>query len=107
MTETTELYRHFDASGRLLYVGVSLSVLHRLRKHRQSSEWFGEIVTITIARFETRAAALAAEKAAVQTERPRFNVALTGTRITHVEVEPLAVRLRRRREKRSTELGAA
>lgn len=101
----TELYRHFDANRRLLYVGVSLSTLERLRRHKRSSHWFAEVVYITIERFETRELALAAEKAAVKAERPRFNLMLTGSRITMPVGPqiPLAEKLKRMR----AEKGAA
>lgn len=70
----TELYRHFDKSGTLLYVGISLSTVHRLKEHRGGSGWYRKVVTITIERFPTRKAALAAERKAVQTEHPLHNV---------------------------------
>src|SRR5438067_656371 len=38
----TQLYRHFDADGTLLYVGISLSALQRLRGHR-AAEWIDRI----------------------------------------------------------------
>jgi hypothetical protein len=103
----TELYRHFDADGNLLYVGISLSVLHRLRRHRQKSAWFGRIVRITIERFATREIALAAEKAAIQVEHPRFNCVHTGSRMKEPEpLERLAVRMRQRREARAAKAAA-
>jgi hypothetical protein len=36
----TELYRHYDAEGNLLYVGISLNSVVRLTQHRQASGWF-------------------------------------------------------------------
>lgn len=101
-----ELYRHFDIDRRLLYVGVSLATLMRTRGHRQKSPWFSQVVYITIERFETRALALAAERAAVKAERPRYNTLLTGSRMKQPPpLEPLAVRLRRKLEKRAEESG--
>lgn len=99
--QPTELYRHFDSEGRLLYVGISLSVLHRLRAHRRISPWFSQVTNITIERFETRDLALAAEKVAIKTERPKFNVMLTGSRLKPPDPPPmpLAETLRKQREK--------
>lgn len=71
--QRTELYRHFDASGRLLYVGISLSTAHRMGQHRNTSEWSHRVRTITIEHFPTREAALDAETEAIRTERPAFN----------------------------------
>jgi len=50
----TELYRHFDANGSLLYVGISLSTAQRMGEHRCGSEWWKKVVSITIQRFPTR-----------------------------------------------------
>lgn len=80
----TELYRHFDAAGALLYVGISLSTASRLGQHRCGSDWSKKVVKITIERYPTRKSALAAELAAIQTEHPLHNVTgkLRGYRVT-------------------------
>ena len=67
------LYRHFSAAGDLLYVGISLSALVRLGQHERHSGWFGSIATVKVEHFDTRAEALAAERAAVANENPKFN----------------------------------
>lgn len=69
----TELYRHFDDKGQLLYVGVSLSTCTRLAGHRVTACWFDLISRIEIERFETREAALSAEIRAIKDERPIYN----------------------------------
>jgi hypothetical protein len=69
----TELYRHYDDAGNLLYIGISLSTAHRLGQHRLTSKWSHRVATITIERFATRDEALAAELRAIQTESPLFN----------------------------------
>jgi hypothetical protein len=69
----TNLYRHYDAKGRLLYVGISLAAIERLRCHRTNSPWFGKIARIEIKAFGTRKAALAAETHAIKEERPIHN----------------------------------
>lgn len=69
----TELYRHYDADGNLLYIGISLSTAHRLGQHRLTSRWSHRVVTITIERFATREEAMEAELHAIQTEGPLFN----------------------------------
>lgn len=70
----TELYRHFDAEGNLLYVGISLSTAKRLGEHRNKAAWFRKVKTITIEHYPSRKAALDAERKAVQTEHPQHNV---------------------------------
>lgn len=68
------LYRHFDKDGNLLYVGVSISAITRLEAHKQKAHWFWSISRVEFQTFKTRQESLAAEKAAIQTERPFFNI---------------------------------
>ena len=70
----TALYRHFDKDENLLYVGVSLSAMHRLSQHKRSSIWAGDAVKMTTEYFDDRALALEAEKQAIKAERPIYNV---------------------------------
>ena len=70
----TNLYRHFNEAGALLYVGISLSAVNRLSAHSQKAPWFSEIARIEIEKFDTREAAQAAEKQAIAREKPRYNV---------------------------------
>lgn len=71
---TASLYRHFDAAGRLLYVGISLNALSRLSQHKSESSWFFNITRVEIEQHPTRAAAAAAEIEAIRTEDPLHNV---------------------------------
>jgi hypothetical protein len=73
--QPTALYRHFDAHGKLLYVGISLSVVARLSRHVNGSHWSRQIAMITIEWHPGRPEALAAEAAAIVGERPAFNIA--------------------------------
>lgn len=75
MGKRTALYRHFDADGALLYVGIALSPTYRLSTHRASSAWAQSIAHVTMEWFETRDEALAAEKRAIETEGPKHNIA--------------------------------
>lgn len=68
------LYRHFNLEGELLYVGISLSALNRLAKHKSSSHWFNEITNVTIQKFSTKEEAVAAEIEAIAKENPRHNI---------------------------------
>lgn len=72
----THLYRHFDASGKLLYVGISLNVLGRLHQHRNLSPWFDRIASVTVEKFGTREGAIEAERRAINDENPEYNIAL-------------------------------
>lgn len=67
------LYRHFDAAGVLLYIGISGVPFLRLQQHKSASAWFKQITTITIQRFPNRIEAARAERAAIESEKPLFN----------------------------------
>jgi hypothetical protein len=67
------LYRAYDSTGRLLYVGISLSALARLANHRSQSDWFAEVRRLEIEVFSNRELAEAAERQAVQAESPIHN----------------------------------
>lgn len=82
MNETTYLYRHFAADGALLYVGISLSWPARTKAHVQGSTWFDQVARVEIEQFPTRDEALAAERDAIKSERPRFNVVHNRPRVT-------------------------
>lgn len=70
------LYRHFDADGNLLYVGISLSAVHRLSQHKKYASWFSNIKRVEIEHFATRKEVLDAERIAVATENPKCNTNL-------------------------------
>lgn len=74
----TALYRHFDAQGALLYVGVSLNPFMRLRGHRLRSSWEQRISRISIEWFDTRKQALEAEFFAIRAEAPLHNIDMNG-----------------------------
>lgn len=73
----TALYRHFDAAGQLLYIGISIRPFTRASEHRQRSDWFMTVARIEIEWFDTRADAEQAEWAAIKAERPPHNKAYT------------------------------
>lgn len=72
---TSSLYRHFDREQKLLYVGVSISAVKRLGEHALHSHWHSQIANVTIEHFETRKEAIAAEKEAIESEKPLHNIA--------------------------------
>lgn len=76
--ERTALYRHYDDSGSLLYVGVSLNAVIRLAQHKQASDWFNSITRVDIEFFESRQKALSAETEAIQEEGPAHNIRKKG-----------------------------
>jgi hypothetical protein len=69
----TMLYRFFDKSGRLLYVGVSSVGPGRWKEHSKGRSWWHEVVSSTIEHYPTRQLALLAERSAIRNERPIYN----------------------------------
>lgn len=74
------LYRHFDAEGRLLYVGASMNVMQRILQHSGSSWWFPDIVRIELEHMPDAATAKLAEIEAILTEKPLYNINHTDRR---------------------------
>lgn len=69
----TCLYRHFNAAGELLYVGISLTATKRMSEHSRASKWFGEVANISVTHYPDRESALTAEAHAIKTEKPKHN----------------------------------
>ena len=69
----TALYRHFDDSDNLLYVGISINPWDRLLAH-QKNDWAFRAVRMETEWFDNRVDAASAEVAAIKTERPAHNI---------------------------------
>jgi len=67
------LYRAFDSSNRLLYVGISGKWSERLHQHERESEWMELTDYVKIERFDTRQEVSEAEKLAIVNEKPIYN----------------------------------
>lgn len=70
----TSLYRFYDATGALLYIGITNSIPRRLGEHDERKPWFTETAKVTFEHHPSRAAALTAEKKAIKAERPKHNI---------------------------------
>jgi len=71
---STHLYRHYDANGTLLYVGISKNAVYRFQAHKKSSAWARGSVRMTIEMFPDRLSASIAELEAIKCEKPLHNV---------------------------------
>jgi hypothetical protein len=87
--EKTSLYRHFNKARALLYVGISVNPLERLRGHRATSHWYEQIEIVTIEHYPTREVALDAEVEAINTEKPLYNIARVEKSATKLEQEKI------------------
>jgi predicted GIY-YIG superfamily endonuclease len=73
------LYRLYDAEGDLLYIGITNNLNDRFCEHSATQPWW-EAVTSAAVEFRcSRDDAVAAERTAIKTERPRHNSALRAT----------------------------
>ncbi|MGW2371707.1 GIY-YIG nuclease family protein [Kitasatospora sp. NPDC001683] len=69
----TAVYRLYDTDGSLLYVGITHNLEQRWADHRHWKRWWHLVHRSDIQWFPNRASALAAERAAVEAESPRFD----------------------------------
>jgi len=69
-----QLYRHFDSKDNLLYIGISINAVNRLRGHQKASEWYKYIFKVTIQNYPSRAELEDAEIKAINDENPSHNV---------------------------------
>ncbi len=70
----TALYRLYGPEG-LLYVGISICPLTRVRTHLREQPWGAHVIGIQIDYPDD---AEAAERQVVRTERPKYNVIFNG-----------------------------
>lgn len=68
------LYRVFNPYSVLLYVGQTMQPAVRFRKHAEKTKYWGEVGSIELERFKSLDALTTAEKEAIRTERPVYNV---------------------------------
>jgi hypothetical protein len=85
---TCFLYRHFDAKGDLLYVGMSLDVWSRQWAHFRQAEWANTIYQIVIEPFGSREELIEAEAIAIKTEYPKYNKAHNDRTLRRALVAP-------------------
>lgn len=68
------VYRVFDQAGRLIYVGETGNLVQRLEHHYLNTWWAPQIGRTKASVFKNREDALAAERAAIRDEDPRWNI---------------------------------
>ena len=71
----TALYRHYDAAGSLLYVGITDCLSERDKQHRANAHWHGDVHRTETEWCLSRDHASALERVAIQFEGPLHNVA--------------------------------
>lgn len=69
----TALYRFLDADSQPIYIGITDNIVARFRRHKYA-EWWPLKTRSTIDWYPSRAEAEAAERLAIETESPRYNI---------------------------------
>lgn len=87
--EMHAIYRMFDGNGQLLYIGRTADAGRRFGEHA-SKRWFPLVDTIKLQWFPTESDAAHAERLAIRTERPRYNVQENRT-LRPIRVKPSGV----------------
>jgi predicted GIY-YIG superfamily endonuclease len=71
--ERTALYRFYDSDDELLYVGISRDPAERWKQHRDKP-WWREVAMRVIEWHDDRVTAERAERKAIRSEGPRYNI---------------------------------
>lgn len=70
----TTLYRIYDATDTLLYVGITENLEQRMREHRMTKSWArDEPARVETVLYPNRDATWWAERRAIETETPKYN----------------------------------
>ncbi|WP_329390157.1 GntR family transcriptional regulator [Streptomyces sp. NBC_01716] len=73
LPERTALYRLYDASDRLLYIGIAKDTKKRWKDHELIQRWWHLVARHTITWLPSREQALAVEEKTVREETPLYN----------------------------------
>ncbi len=76
----TTLYRFYDEAGALLYVGITGDTGRRIAQHNREKDWWNHVTNIRIEYHDYRYLALQAERTAIVTEYPMYNVVHSQSR---------------------------
>lgn len=76
--ELTYVYRFYDITDQLLYVGITSNLRKRFGQHQVNAGWWGRAERCTMEPCVNRAEAFWIEAMAIHQEEPEFNAARTG-----------------------------
>ena len=69
-----QLYRLYDGTGDLIYIGRTCSIGARFDQHAKKQPWWHEVVDCRIELFPDYETLVKAERIAIKQEAPRYNV---------------------------------
>jgi predicted GIY-YIG superfamily endonuclease len=67
------VYRCYDADGDLLYIGCTQRLEVRMRVHEKQSQWYPDMVRMTVEEYSSVTAGFDAEAEAIGRENPYWN----------------------------------
>lgn len=76
----TALYKHKNADGHIIYVGVAKNIGARSAQHLNNSEWQAEIASIDVEWYENSLLAELMEIKLIKSLRPKYNKAHNNNR---------------------------
>lgn len=79
----TAVYRLYDATDQLLYVGIGPDPEARWYVHAREKPWWPDVARKSVVWHDSRSAALAEETQSIETEGPRHNI--RGGQVPHYE----------------------
>lgn len=71
---TNTLYRFYSSTGQLLYIGITMNPPARFKSHEGSKDWWSTVSGITVESYGDRTMLAAAERRAIQVEKPKYNI---------------------------------
>lgn len=71
--DRTALYRLYDETDQLLYIGIATYPPKRFVEHEGDKPWWPQVVRRDVEWIESRAKAETAERCAIAAEQPRYN----------------------------------
>lgn len=84
--KVTSVYKLYNKSDELLYIGISGSAITRLSQHKQDKQWYIEIARVEIEHYETEKQARDVEGILIKELNPRYNRARPGCGRRHPDL---------------------
>jgi hypothetical protein len=92
VTQRLALYRSFSSNETLLYIGKTMHFPARMRTHKKHAPWWVNIARIEVEwGFDSAEALDLAERRAIATEKPLYNVQLNRGPLPYSEDSDIAV----------------
>lgn len=90
--DPTSVYQYYDATGRILYVGITSRGVTRSHEHARSKRWWDLTTGCHIEHYATRTEALAREAFLIAAYKPPFNTQGMTRRLTATELQAARAR---------------